>query len=1001
MPAPPQVEDLVNSFREQLTTFKDARRYDEYTTRDRFINPLFVALGWDVHNAGKLPEHEREVYFEDRIRREDVRHDAVNIVGKKPDYSFRLNKRRMFYVEAKKPAEDLARNKAHAYQVRAYGWNANLPVSVLTDFEEFFVYDCRIPPTVTDDPRTGLVPGMSFTYEQYLTEWDKIADLLHRDSVLAGSLDRYREAVKPTRGAQTVDAAFLRDISLWREALARDINSRNPNLSQDDLNYAVQMTINRIIFLRICEDRGIEHPETLKGTLTGGRTIQDKQVVSQAGYVYRALMGLFRRADQVYNSGLFHFNKNEVLAEQPDAFTPTLDVGDDVLADIINHLYYPYPYKFDVIPVEILGQVYEQFLGKVIVKQPGGGVDVDYKPEVRKAGGVYYTPTYIVDYIVEHTVGKLLEGKAPEQVAELRVLDPACGSGSFLVGAYQYLLDWHLRYYTRDPNEAERLANKRKDRPIDRLPSNAGQMQAGGPGYRLTIHERKRILLNNIYGVDIDSQAVEVTKLSLLLKVVEGEQERQEQLSLDLDERERILPDLGNNIKWGNSLIGPDFYEGTQLTMFDEAEMRRVNAFDWQREFPDIMQRGGFDAVIGNPPYLAGREWTDDLWQQRPYFIRRYSCMTDQYDLYALFIQKAQDLLKSGGKFGFITPNTWLNNEHYYALRVWLVERAQIEGLADFRDINVFPSATVLPIIIISSRATNPDKSQPVTIDHFTGPSSYFQSWSSVSAWEQFPNLVFNLSLDHRDLPVVKKIEKAGVPLSALADVRFGVKVYQRGKGSPPQTGDEAPVKLFEANTKLDESYYPYLRGKYVQSWFVAEERAWIKYGPHLAEPRYMELFQGPRVLVRRIVGDRLIIAPIEKTMIADQLLHTVLPTTSALNHGYLAALLGSKLIAYYFQKRFNRTEKTFPEIRVAELASLPIRTIDFSNPTDKAHHDRMVQLVTNMLALHKGLAETNNPRTKGLYQSQIEATDRAIDRLVYDLYGLTQDERKIVEGTT
>ncbi len=455
MHAPPQVEELVTSFKAQLSEFKN-RNYDEYTTRDRFINPLFVALGWDVHNTNNLPEHDREVYFEDRIRREDVRDDAIStIVGKKPDYSFRLNKRRIFYVEAKKPAEDLARNKAHAYQVRAYGWNANLPVSVLTDFEEFFVYDCRIPPAVGDDPRTGLVPGMAFTYEQYLDEWDKIAALLSRDSVLSGSLDTFREAVKPTRGAQTVDAAFLRDISLWREALARDINRRNPHLSQDDLNYAVQMTINRIIFLRICEDRGIERPETLKGALAlsrVGELGQQAQVLK--GTVYPALVRMFRRADEVYNSGLFHFNKNDHLAEHPDNFTPNLDVGDEVLTEIVNHLYYPYPYKFDVIPVEILGQVYEQFLGKVIVKQPGGDVDVDYKPEVRKAGGVYYTPTYIVDYIVEHTVGKLVHDRTPEQVSQLRVLDPACGSGSFLVGAYQYLLDWHLRYYTRDPQSA-------------------------------------------------------------------------------------------------------------------------------------------------------------------------------------------------------------------------------------------------------------------------------------------------------------------------------------------------------------------------------------------------------------------------------------------------------------------------------------------------------------------------------------------------------------------
>lgn len=252
-----------------------------------------------------------------------------------------------------------------------------------------------------------------------------------------------------------------------------------------------------------------------------------------------------------------------------------------VLKDILRRLYYPdSPYEFSVLPSDILGQVYEQFLGKVIRLTAGHRAVVEAKPEVRKAGGVYYTPTYIVDYIVQHTVGKLLEGKTPHEVGgftkawkrsaklrPLRVLDPACGSGSFLLGAYQYLLDWYQKKYVEDgPEKHAKGRNPRLYR---------------GPGgeWRLTTAERKRILLTHIYGVDIDPQAVEVTKLSLLLKVLEGETHE----TLDSFYRlfqERALPDLGANIKCGNSLIGPDFFAGAEYSFLDEEERYRINPFD-------------------------------------------------------------------------------------------------------------------------------------------------------------------------------------------------------------------------------------------------------------------------------------------------------------------------------------------------------------------------------------------------------------------------------------
>jgi len=309
-----------------------------------------------------------------------------------------------------------------------------------------------------------------------------------------------------------------------------------------------------------------------------------------------------------------------------------LTIDDKTLKDIFKNLYYPdSPYEFSVLPSDILGQVYEKFLGKVICLTPSHQAKIEEKPEVRKAGGVYYTPTYIVDYIVKNTVGKLVAGKKPGPrgaVSKLKILDPACGSGSFLIGAYQFLLDWHLAQYTND--SPEKWAKGKTPRLY----------QSDKGDWRLTTDERKRILINNIYGVDIDSQAVEVTKLSLLLKVLEGEDEQSMGKQMFLFQQ-RVLPDLGNNIKCGNSLIGPDFYQNQQMTLLDDEEIYRVNAFDWHTEFSKIRKDGGFDAVIGNPPWGAKLKNDELIYLKH----RHKAIIVRMIDSYMYFIHKSSQLL--------------------------------------------------------------------------------------------------------------------------------------------------------------------------------------------------------------------------------------------------------------------------------------------------------------------------------------------------------------------
>ena len=434
MPAPAKLIDLVDRFERNLDAYR-AGQYNETQVRREFIDPFLKLLGWDVDNEKGYAEAYKEVVHEDAIR--------VGRSTKAPDYSLRIGGQRKLFVEAKKPSVNLKEEIAPAFQVRRYAWSAKLPLSILTDFEEFAVYDCRPKPNKNDPASHSRI--MYLTFRDYAARWDELAALFSPEAIRRGSFDRYVQSSKAKRGTAAVDDAFLAEINEWRNELARNIALRNPGISTRQLNFAVQRTIDRLIFLRIAEDRGIERYGRLRERAAG----KD---------IYRQLGDLFRLADQKYNSGLFHFRPEKGRDDESlDEFTLGLTIDDKTLKSIVKRLYYPdSPYQFDVIPADILGQVYEQFLGQVIRLTAGGQAKVEAKPEVKKAGGAFYTPTYIVDYIVQETVGKLVAGKKPGPaggVSKLRILDPACGSGSFLIGAYQFLLDWHLDAYLAEADK--------------------------------------------------------------------------------------------------------------------------------------------------------------------------------------------------------------------------------------------------------------------------------------------------------------------------------------------------------------------------------------------------------------------------------------------------------------------------------------------------------------------------------------------------------------------
>lgn len=1033
LPAPSEILDLVERFDRYLENYKSGQ-YNETQVRREFVDPFFKALGWDVDNEQGYAEAYKEVVHEDAIK--------VEGLTRAPDYCFRIGGVRKFFVETKKPSVNLKDDISPAFQLRRYAWSAKLPLSMLTDFEELAVYDCRMKPDKTD--KASKARTFYFTYKEYAERWEEIAGIFSKEAILKGSFDRYAEENRAKRGTAEVDAAFLEEIAGWRESLAQNIALRNPDLGTRELNVSVQATIDRIVFLRICEDRGIERYGQLQALLDGER-------------VYPRLCEFFRRADERYNSGLFHFEE-EPGREEPDGLSLSLTIDDRPLKEIIKSLYYPdSPYEFSVLPAEILGQVYEQFLGKVIRLTPGHRAKVEEKPEVKKAGGVYYTPSYIVEYIVKNTVGKLLEGRTPAQASEIRILDPACGSGSFLIGAYQYLLDWHRDWYIQhlvplieegvsasSPRITRLLpaarpayssgsgsVKKGKGKRKSSVPVAMPVYMAAGGEWRLNTGEKKRILLNNIYGVDIDPQAVEVTKLSLHLKVLEGESEQSVSWQLKLFQ-ERALPDLGNNIKCGNSLIGPDFYDGQ--TALDLEGRLRVNAFSWKDEFSEIMSNGGFDAVIGNPPYVR----QEALGEFKDYFQKHYRVYHGVADLYAYFIERGVSLLRTGGIFSYIVANKWMRANYGEPLRRWLKQQ-HIEEIIDFGDLPVFQKATTYPCILRISKEAPQDSFEVTQVKtlSFTSLSDYVDDDHYEVKQSELDDSGWSLA-DEKTQALLTKLKAEGMPLGEYVKekIYYGIKT---GLNEAFVIDEVTKKKLIAEDPKSAELIKPFLAGRDIKryeppasdkyliliprgwtnekSGGARDALGWLKKGypsiaNHLlpfaeaAEKRYdkgeywwelracdyYDKFEMQKIFWPEIAGSVRFTFDVSGHYANNK---TYMIPLSDL---YLLGLLNSSLLRLFIHSVSTDLQGNSFNFSAVFVERTPISVTDFSDPVDAARHDRIVSHVDQMLEQHKQLAAARTSFEKTALQRQIEATDKQIDRLVYELYGLTEEEILIVE---
>lgn len=918
------IKELVEKFKSNYKQFHSSD-YNETLTRQDFINPFFEYLGWDISNKEGLSQTYRDVIHEDKLK--------IGKETKAPDYSFRIGGNRVFFVEAKKPSRNLKEDSDAAYQIRRYAWSGKLAVSILTNFEEFSIYDCSKKPSPNDKASMSRIEYIN--YEDYLNRFDFLYDTFAKENVLRGSLEKYNADTKSKKGTESVDIDFLNSLDDLRTKLASNISKLN-SLSLRDLNFAVQHIIDRIIFLRVAEDRGVENYGDLREACSGNN-------------YYKNIVEIFKKSDGKYNSGIFDFSKDKI--------TQNIEVDNKVIKEIINDLYYPKsPYEFSVISVEIIGNAYEQFLGKTITIGKNNKAKIELKPEVRKAGGVYYTPEYIVDYIVENTVGEKIKGKTPKEIASIKIVDPACGSGSFLIGAYRYLLNYHREYYSKQ-GKKKFLASARRWRG-----SKEDAITEDG---ELALWVKKQILINNIFGVDIDSNAVEVTKLSLLLKCMENETPASIMNNQSLF-NERALPSLDENIKCGNSLIGNDFYSGGDSLNIDIETQYKINCFDWEREFSSIFKSGGFDIVIGNPPY--GAELMDI---ERDYLERKYSL--NNTNTAALFIGLSKHLLKDKGVNGFIIPKSFIYASNWESSRELIIN--DLQELVDCG--KVWKEVKLEQVIIMFCNNSE--------INNYKASERNENNIITVGEIDKktFREFGFYLNaVSNEELNIAYKMRKSGIYLNDLI-------INRRGGGYQKLSLDEIPKNKYYkviGGKNISRYYFPDNSKKYILQKDVVDNKAMIEANSILVQNiiSYTDI-PKPSIVIRGIPSD---LINKNEYIILDTI--NQLSNKSNFSIYYILAILNSKLISWYTYRFIYGNAIMTMHFDSVITAKIPMPNINLNNKSDKDKYDIIIKYSKSLIENNIILNNLSNINEKQNIVRKIEFIENNIEKLICEIYKIS-----------
>lgn len=817
---------------------------------------------------------------------------------------------------------------------------------------------------------------------------------------------------------------LYKDYSVFKRELFNDLVTRNPQFDPLELFKKSQKLLDRFLFLFFAEDRQLLPPNSVRLILDDWKDLKEKDV-------YIPLYDRYKKYFEYLNTG-YKGKRYDVFAYngglfKPDEILDHIKIDDDLL-DRHTLKLANYDFKSEV-DVNILGHIFENSLNELDeMKAQLEGTAIEKSTTKRKKDGVFYTPKYITKYIVENTVGKLCSEKIVELkineedyttdkkrtkatkqplldkltqyrnwLLQITIIDPACGSGAFLNEALNFLIAEHTY--------------------IDEL-----QAKLFGDALILSDVE-KSILENNLFGVDLNEESVEIAKLSLWLRTAQPN---------------RKLNDLNHNIKCGNSLI-------------DDPEIAGEKAFNWQKEFPQIFEKGGFDVVIGNPPYVFARD--NFKQEEKDFFVKEYVSAKYQINTYLLFIEKSVSILKQNGVYGLIIPNAWLMVYSGEGLRKYLLEKCNLYQIINLEGYS-FESANVETVILLAeNKAVSNSNSLEIYLNN--GTEFYLSHIKNQLDFKNNEGSEFKVFINDENDEINSKIISETFPLNDLVEIKAGLKAYEKNKGEPKQSAEDVVNRIYDYDYKFDENTHKYLEGKDVGRYYTNWANSYLRYGKHLAASRTINLFDGKKIIVREITGNypNCIIATYSEDFYLFNMSNIAILEKSDTNISlkYVVSLLNSNLMSYYFQKNTAKSvRKLFPKIILNDLRKFPIKKISIID------QQPFIEKADLMLSLNKELMEQSQkfqrtiqrkfeletlskklqdwyllsyaefvkelaklkikltlsqeaewedyfiPEAKKMLdiKNEIDATDKAIDKMVYELYGLTEEEISIIENS-
>ncbi len=898
-----EIEKIVKKFQSYPKEKLDCM--PEEDIKFQFIEPLLEALGW---------------------KREDISKEYRVLKGR-ADYLIKIGNQNKLVVEAKKTNVRLEEKEGK--QAVSYAHHKNIKFSVLTNFKQIRVYHALS--NIKNIDRNLLKDDKGYLWldcENFVKDFDRLW-LLSRESFEKEEINKLLDNVDK-KLIKPIDESILTDLLQYREWLSKDLKSKRTYLEDSQIDEIIQILIDRLIFMRSVEDRGLEEEEFLL------KKVDDVQNGRTDKNLWALLLIQFKIFDKEYNSKLFA----EGVLEKEGFF------DEKSLIKVIKGLYYGTQdhqerYRFDDLPVDLLGNIYEQYLG-VVLRGTEKRVKLDLLSRKRKKMGIYYTPKYIVDYILDNTLVEYAKNKTLDEILDIKVLDCACGSGSFLLDAFEEL----------KKIIEERLKNGEKSKKWDSFKDFKG---------RLSLGQKATILLNCIYGVDLDEKAVELAQLNLLLKILEEETR---------ETRRRILPNMKDNIRNGNSLISDSRYD---------------KAFNWnaQNKFKDIMRDGGFDIVIGNPPYIDSEEMVKTQPKTREYCNLNYETARGNWDIFGIFIEKGLKLLRETGLFGMIVPNKLLSAKYTEALREFIENKKQIVSIRDYSKIPVF-SASVYPIVIVIRNKFDENNKLTTEVmvpdgeDVKLKESNEINQKDLINSSEKTWAYIF----EKESRGMLDKILSNSNPLEEYANVSGSATVseaYEIKKYVKELSNEKEYLKFINTGTidrydiLWESSKTQYIKGSYIKPIILKKD---------------LEKISKKRVIESE--NSKIVIAGMTKVLeccvdekgeyLAGKSTTLAIPKNTDIK--ILLAILNSKLMTYVYKNLFKSLSLSGGYMRVGppQIKNLPIKL------PDEKQSNKIKELVERRMNVKD--------------ENQIKNLDYEIDEEIYKVYRLTRIEQEIIENS-